>query len=176
MKDILAKLKGGDRRSIRRSGEAAKDVSKAPALFADLFAGLLDEDRLVRTRAADAIEKVTRDRPDLLQPWKRQLLGTVSPLEDKELRWHVAQMLPRLKVTPNEQQVVLRILMGYLEDGSSIVKTFSMQDLAELAMRDGRLLALVTPLIEQLTRTRTPAMKRRGRKLLKQLKQLRGSE
>ena len=68
---------------------------------------------------------------------KRQLLGTVSVLEDKELRWHVAQMLPRLKVTPNEQKVVLRILMAYLKDGSSIVKTFSMQALADLAMRDG---------------------------------------
>jgi HEAT repeat protein len=151
------------------------EVSKDPTLFADLFAGLLDEDRLVRMRAADAIEKVTKDGPELLQPWKRQLRGSVSALEDKELRWHVAQMLPRLKVTPNEQKVVLRILMGYLEDGSRIVKTFSIQALAELAMRDGRLLALVTPLIEQLTRTGTPAMKSRGRKLLK-LKPLRGSE
>jgi hypothetical protein len=34
----------------------------------------------------------------------------------------------------------------------------------------------VTPLIEQLTRTGTPAMKSRGRKLLKKLKPLRGSE
>jgi hypothetical protein len=106
----------------------------------------------------------------------RQLLGTASAVEDKELRCHVGQMLPHLKVTPNEQKVVLQILMGYLEDGSSIVKTFSMQALAELAMQDGRLLALVTPLIEQLTRTGTRAMKSRCRKLLKKLKPLRGSE
>jgi len=46
-------------------------------------------------RAADAIEKVTRDRPELLQPWKQQLLGTVSALEDKELRWHAGHEEPR---------------------------------------------------------------------------------
>ena len=116
---ILAKLKGGDRRSIGKSGEAAMDVSKDPAQFADLFAGLLDEGRLVRMPAADAIDKVTRDRPELPQPWTLELLGTVSTLEDKEMRWHVAQMLPRLKLTPSEQKVVLRILMGYLRTAAA---------------------------------------------------------
>jgi HEAT repeat protein len=150
--------------TLRANAETSRttDVSKDPALFADLFAGLLDEDRLVRMRAADEVEKVTRDQPELLQPWKRQLLGTVSALEDKQQRWRVAQLLPRLKATPKERKMVLRILMGYLEDGSSIVRTFSMQALAELAMRDGRLLALVMPRIEHLTRTGTPAMKSRA--------------
>jgi HEAT repeat protein len=169
MKDILAKLKGGDRRSIGKSEQAVKDVLKNPARFAELFAGLLDDDRLVRMRAADAVEKVTREHPEFLQPWKRQLLGTVSTQEDKELRWHVAQMLPRLRLTPSEQKVVLRILKIYLEDESSIVKTCSMQALADLAAQDERLLAEVTPLIERLTRTGTPAMMSRGRKLLKRL-------
>jgi hypothetical protein len=58
--------------------------------------------------------------------------------------------------------------MGYLSDESSIVKTFSMQALADLAARDGRLLAQVMPLIQRLTQTGTPAMKSRGRKLIKQ--------
>lgn len=170
MKGILAKLKGGDRRSIGKSEQAVKDVLKNPARFGELFAGLLDDDRLVRMRAADAVEKVTREHPEFLQPWKRQLLSTVSTLEDKELRWHVAQMLPRLRLTPSEQKVVLRILKIYLEDESSIVKTCSMQALADLAVQDERLLAEVTPLIEQLTRTGTPAMMSRGRKLLKRLR------
>src|SRR5260370_27140346 len=59
--------------------------------------------------------------------------------------------------------------MGYLEDKSSMVKTFSMQALADLAAQDEQLLEQVAPLIERLTRTGTPAMKSRGRKLLKQL-------
>lgn len=169
MKRILGNLKGGDLRSIGRSGDAVRAVSKNPALFSDLMAGLLDGDRLVRMRAADAVEKATRTHPEWLQPWKRALLDTVSTLEDKELRWHVAQLVPRLRLTAAEKATAVSILMGYLEDKSSIVKTFSMQALADLAAQDEQLLEQVAPLIERLTRTGTPAMKSRGRKLLKQL-------
>jgi len=47
-----------------------------------------------------------------------------------------------------------------------------MQALADLAMRDELLLARVVPLIDRLTQTGTPAMRARGRKLLKQLGRL----
>ena len=168
MKHILQKLKGGDRRSIGKSGEAVTNVSRNPVLFADLFEGLFDVNPLVRMRAADAVEKITRERPELLQPWKRPLLETVSTVQEKEVRWHVAQMLPRLRLSSGEHEAAVQVLMGYLADGSSIVRTFSMQALADLAMRDELLLAKVVPLIERLTQTGTPAMRSRGRKLLKQ--------
>jgi hypothetical protein len=174
MKHILQKLKGGDRRSIGKSGEAVRDVSRNPVLFADLFEGLFDVNPLVRMRAADAVEKITRERPELLQPWKRPLLETVSTLQEKEVRWHVAQMLPRLRLTSGEHEAAVQILMGYLADGSSIVRTFSMQALADLAMRDELLLAKVVPLIERLTQSGTPAMRSRGRKLLKQFRGVTG--
>lgn len=169
---ILAKLQGGDRRSLGNSGEAVRIVAKNPAQFADLFEALFDADPVVRMRAADAVEKISRTHPDLLQPWKRPLLETIATIPDKEVRWHVAQMLPRLKLTSTERDKAVRILMGYLSDTSSIVKTFAMQALADLSARDERLRLQVTPLIERLTRTGTPAMRSRGRKLLKCLRKL----
>jgi hypothetical protein len=92
------------------------------------------------------------------------------------LRWHVAQLLPRLRLTSAEKETAVNILIGYLKDTSSIVRTFSMQALVDLAAQDEQLLEKVTPLIERLTRTGTPAMKSRGRKLLKQLEKQRRSE
>ncbi|MBV9155779.1 MAG: hypothetical protein JO097_05935 [Acidobacteriaceae bacterium] len=169
MNDVLTKLKGGDRRSIGRSDEAVQNIEKTPALFADLFAGLFDADPVVRMRAADAIEKSTRNSPELLRQWKRALLERVSVLQEKEVRWHIAQLIPRLSLTPDEQAAAVEILIRYLDDESSIVKTFSMQALADLALRDDRLRSQVGPLIERLTQTGTPAMRSRGRKLLKQL-------
>ncbi len=175
MKSILDQLRGGDSRSIGKSDEASQEVLRRPALFGDLFAGLLDADRVVRMRAADAVEKVTRTRPKLLQPWKRALLDSLSTSEDKELRWHLAQMLPRLRLTPSERGQAVDILTSYLKDKSSIVRTFSMQALVDLAARDERILGQVTPLIEQLTQTGTPAMRSRGRKLLGELSRREGS-
>jgi len=166
---IADRLKGGDRRSIGNSDEIAAEVANTPAIFPDLFECLFNTDPVIRMRAADAVEKVTRDNPHLLQPWKRHLLETISASEDKEIRWHVAQMLPRLNLSHRERETAVQILMGYLSDESSIVKTLSMQGLADLAAHDEQLRAQITPLIERLTKTDTAAMRSRGRKLLKQL-------
>ena len=166
---IADRLKGGDRRSIGNSDEIAAEVANTPAIFPDLFECLFNTDPVIRMRAADAVEKVTRDNPHLLQPWKRPLLETISASEDKEIRWHVAQMLPRLTLAHRERETAVQVLMGYLSDESSIVKTLSMQGLADLAAHDEQLRAQITPLIERLTKTDTAAMRSRGRKLLKQL-------
>ena len=104
MNRILEKLRGGDRRPIGSSAEAVKAVSETPALFADVFQGLFEANPLIRMRAADAIEQATRTHPELLQPWKRPLLETVSALQQKEVRWHVAQLLPRLGLTSGERK------------------------------------------------------------------------
>lgn len=172
MTGILAKLKGGDRRSIGKSDQVTRAVAKNPKLFPELISGFLDPDPVIRMRSADAVEKITREQPELLQRWKRLILDSASTMQSKELRWHAAQLLPRLSLTPAEQAETLAILHNYLTDKSSIVKTFAMQALVDIATQNyanDELRAEITPLIERLTRTGTPAMKARGRKLLKLL-------
>lgn len=68
-----------------------------------------------------------------------------------------------------ERHRAAKVLQRYLEDRSSIVKTFAMQGLSDLALEDAALRSMVTELIRPLTRTGTPAMRARGRKLLLQL-------
>jgi hypothetical protein len=167
MKNILAKLRGGDRRSIGRSEQVAREICKNPKLFSQVFAEILSPNPLIRMRAADAVEKASAIRPQLLQPFKRSILKNVAVIEQQEVRWHVAQILPRLQMTPKERDLAVAILFDYLEDKSSIVRTFAMQGLADLAQKDSRLRKRVLPLIEFLTAEGTPAMRARGRKLLK---------
>jgi hypothetical protein len=78
-------------------------------------------------------------------------------------------MLPRLDLDDEERARAVQILVGYLEDPSKIVKTFSMQALADLAAVDERLRHQVTALLQALTETGSPAMRSRGRKLLARL-------
>ncbi len=166
---LLERLEGGDLRSIGESNRLVEEVLKRPARFPTVIAAMMGENRLVRMRAADAAEKITVQRPELLRPFKAEILDLAAHSAEKEMRWHMAQMLPRLELTPAERKRALEILFGYLKDGSSIVRTFSMQALADFAMQDRRLLPAVLPLIERLTETGTAAMKSRGRKLLKGL-------
>src|SRR5438067_13731444 len=168
-KDLLALLAGADRRSIGRADEVSGMVLKRPALFPELMAGLWNADPVVRMRAADVAEKVSRNQPELLQPFKAELLGLLREASEQELRWHLAQMVPRLLLTQLDRMRVASVLKSYLEDRSSIVKTFAMQALADLASDDTTLLPETVELVHQLTRSGTPAMRARGRKLLAQL-------
>lgn len=169
MHPLLRNLQGGDRRSIGKSRDVVDRVLADPGLFAVVFEGMSDGDPLVRMRCADAVEKMTVLRPDLLQPYKRKLLREVATIDQQEVRWHAAQLISRLTLDRRERRAAADILAGYLEDDSRIVKTFAMQALADLAGRDADLRPRIVRTIHRLTRTGSPAMRSRGRKLLVKL-------
>lgn len=167
MSEILEALKGGDRRSIGRVAEVVAEAEANPGLFVDLFEGMLVDDQVVRMRAADAVEKITISHPEYLSGYKQRLLGEVAEINQQEVRWHLAQMIPRLALDDPEVDQAVGILIGFLDDKSSIVRTFSLQALADLAMAHPRLASQVKTIIEDQSRTGSPAVRSRGRKLLK---------
>jgi hypothetical protein len=154
---------------LGRSEQVAALVSEDPELFPELIAGLWSTDPLIRMRAADAAEKVTRKRRELLQPYKGELLGLMVETEQQELRWHLAAMVPRLQLNTKQRNLATSLLIGYLDDRSSIVKTFALQGLADLAQDDPSVRPGVMEILREATRNGTPAMKARSRKLLVRL-------
>jgi hypothetical protein len=159
-------LKGGDRRSIGNSNRVAAVILRQPDRLTELIEGLWSGDPIVRMRAADAAEKVSAKRPALLAPFKTELLALADETTQPELRWHLAQMIPRLPLGKQERARATAALRGFLGDRSSIVKTFAIQALAELSRGTPEMVADVINLLERTLRTGTPAMKARSRKLL----------
>ena len=141
-------------------------MSKNPELFSKLVGGLWSKDRLVRMRAADAAEKVTRKNPHLLAPYKSELLGLLAEAKEPELRWHLAVIVPRLSLNSKERQLATSSLGIYLSARSSIVKTSALQGLADLAQHDSDIRSAVIELLREAVRSGTPAMKARSRRLL----------
>lgn len=166
---IAVLLAGGDRRSIGRTNEVAALIREKPQLFGELIRCMWSDDPIIRMRAADAAEKVSTARPELLAPFKTELLGLLAEAGQQEMRWHLAQMIPRLALCSRDRRRATATLRSFLSDNSSIVKTCAMQALADLAGPDARSRSEIEVLIEELVRAGTPAMKARGRKLLKQL-------
>lgn len=162
-------LAGGDRRSIGRSNQVVRRVLNKPESFPELIECLWSDDAIVRMRAADAAEKVSLQRPDLLKPFKAELLGLADETTQPELRWHLALIIPRLPLTRAERDRAIARLRDFLKDRSSIVKTFALQGLAELSQTDSNLRAEIIDLLQRFCSTGTPAMKARSRKLLRQL-------
>jgi hypothetical protein len=172
MSKILSRLRGGDRRSIGNVDEVVDAVQKKPNLLKDLRTGLFDGDPVVRMRAADAMEKISSENPQPLQPYKTELIRLARQTQQQELRWHLAQMIPRLKLTPEEEATATDIFFDYLNDKSKIVVTFAMQALSDLALKKGAASARMIGAIEELIRTGSPAIQSRGKKLLPKLKTL----
>jgi len=159
-------LSGGDRRSVGRVVEVVELVLAEPERVRELAGLLWDMDAVVRMRAADALEKVSRELAACMVPFKADLLGLMAETRQQELRWHLALMVARMGLDARERRRAAAILESYLEDRSSIVKTCVMQGLWELALQDARLRERVIELVRELTRTGTAAMRARGRKLL----------
>ena len=90
-------------------------------------------------RCADAAEKVTRSHPELLQPYVGRLLGKVGAIDQHEVRWHVAATLPRVRLSAKQRDKAVRLLCGYLDDDSRIVRSNSIEGLAALAEQDNAL-------------------------------------
>ncbi|CAG1011390.1 hypothetical protein BURK2_04249 [Burkholderiales bacterium] len=163
----LARLSGGDRRSVGAAGVVARELLDHPELVAVVFSGLDGEDALLRMRCADALEKASALRPEILRPYRRALLTRYAAMTQKEVRWHVAPMLLRLPLTNREARLVRDRLLDYTQDASSIVKTLAMQGLADLAQRFPQWRVELARHLRELTAIGTPAMKARGKRLLR---------
>jgi hypothetical protein len=162
-------LSGGDRRSIGRVPDVIASIGQHPAMLSSLVECLRSDDACIRMRAADALEKISRKETGVLQSHKRELLDVLAESCQQEVRWHLAVMVPRLQLTQAECCRVSEILQSYLNDKSSIVKTCAMQGMADLISKCASVRANVIELLRYLTRTGTPAMRARGRKLLRHL-------
>jgi hypothetical protein len=163
---IRPMLAGGDRRSIGRANEVVDLVRREPKRVDVLCNCLWDTDACVRMRAADALEKLSREKAEFLQPYRKQLLRLLGETDQREVRWHLAMIIPRLRLTVAQCQRATDLLLLYLEDKSSIVKTCAMEGLAQLAAQHKGLRPMVLNLLRASVVRGTPAMRARGRILL----------
>jgi hypothetical protein len=164
-------LSGGDRRSIGRANEIVLRVLRRPGEFDELVECLRSHNSIVRMRAADAIEKISLQKPEILRAYRAELLDLLEEAEQQELRWHLAQIVPRLALTKADLERAFASVRDYLDDRSSIVKTCALQALTDLSQRDETLCPLVRKLLHEAERTGTAAMKARARKLLAKMEE-----
>ena len=154
-------LAGSDLRSIGRANEVARALAHDPGRTAETIALLESGDPVLRARSADALEKASRALPGMLQRQKRALLRVAARATQQEVRWHLAQMLPRLRLTLRERRQAMRQLRRYLGDESRIVQVCAMQSLWELDPGAAR------GLVERMAATGSPALRARARRLLR---------
>ena len=169
MSDIISLLEEGDLRSVGRVSEVLSIVADQPGLFPEVIRAMTHSDPGIRMRASDAVEKITRIKPDYLQPHKAFILKQVSVSDQQEVRWHLAQIVPRLELSQEERYRVAEELFTFLDDPSKIVQTNSLQALVDLAWEEDDLFPRVRTAVEALAEEGSPAVSNRAEKLFLQL-------
>ena len=160
-------LTGNDLRSIGKSNEVVQLVTSDPVLFDEVFSGIFHEDKVIRARCADAVEKVGKMYPQYIQKKKTTILKNLPKFGQKEVRWHIAMMLGYIKLTPKETVRANQYLFEWLsEEKSIIVKVMCMQTLADLALKNKKMIKSVRDEIVKQMISGAPAIKARGRHLL----------
>jgi hypothetical protein len=170
---LLVKPGAGSRQrgalAVGRAREVAALLVKDRRKVERVVECLWDEDPGVANRAADSLERATYTRPDLIGPWKESLLGCMADASQNKVRWNLALMISRVPLTIGETERAAAILRGWLDDKSSIVKTSAMHGLAGLTRWNPAILPEVLDMLRVLSRSGTPAMRARGRILLRRL-------
>jgi hypothetical protein len=168
-KGIREMLSAGRRLDVGRAAEVAASLLRNPRKTRQVVECLWDEDCGVANRAADALERASSRRPGILASWKEALLDRMLDAAENKLRWNLALTIFRTPLSRSEAQRAAAILRTWLDDKSSIVKTCAMHGLAGLTQWDAALLPEVMDMLRVLSRSGTPAMRARGRILLKRM-------
>ena len=169
MTNILDKLQGGDLRSIGEANEVAREIANNPELFKIVFRGLYDDDPVVRMRAADAVEKASQKRPELLIGYSSRIISILESVDQQEVCWHMAQISPRLDLTQSEEKQIIDLLKRLLSHKSRIVRVSAMDAMATFAERDETIMDEVKEIIRAQMKSGVPSILSRGRKLLRRL-------
>src|SRR3954451_21421687 len=104
---------GGKANSLGRVDEVIGLVLSDQSRLDELYRCLFDPDAWVRMRAADALEKICRDRPDWLLPYVDRFPGELAVSSQPSIQWHLAQIY-RQAALPKAPQAVAVGWLGHL--------------------------------------------------------------
>lgn len=124
-------LSGGDRRTLKGVDVVLDAVREDLGLLPALFACIFDDDEIVRMRAADACEKLCRDRPEWFVPYVERLVTDVAAIDQASVQWHLAQMLAEVELSREQRRRAVGVLRRQLDRSDDwIVVNLTLEALA----------------------------------------------
>lgn len=171
MNQLLQWLSGGDLRSDGMANEVAALVLDNPEAFDDLFDGVTVIDDLIRGRAADALEKVARRRPDLLIGRLDELVAVAEIDHVPVVLMHLAMILGHLAMYEERLDEILGALAGLLRRDGVFVRSWAIVSLCIAGKLYTSRLGDVVDLIVPLRSDASAAIRTRARKAIHLLTQ-----
>lgn len=135
MNPLLDWLEDGDLRSDGVATEVAAIVLENPGLVHELFAGLRSPTKTVRGHAADALEKVAREAPELMVDRLVELTRLAVEDDVAMVRMHLAMVFGHLAMMHEKVEVLKDTLVRMLADESVFTKSWVIVSLCIIARK-----------------------------------------
>jgi hypothetical protein len=128
--------------------------------FDELLAIVFHHEKQLAIRAAEAIDEITRKHPEFLVPHKAQLLTLLTTADHHEIKWHIAQWLPRIPLLDDDLGHVWRLLSYWAHNPNEgkIIRVHALQALHELSTRYPSLEGSFREILITLEKTKAPAL------------------
>ena len=161
-------LSGGNPRSLGAVDLVIGLCRTEPKRVDELVSCVVDcPDEIVRMRASDALEKLCRAQPPLVQPHLSTILCAMSRIDQPSVQWHVAQMLAELVLDAAQREGAVRILSDYIQSsGDWIVLNCTLDTLAVFARQEPALVEQLRGELHRFEDHRLKSVSSRARRLL----------
>ena len=168
--DFLEILIGGEPRTLHGVTDVLAGLRGDPSRIGELIDCCSAADAVVRMRAADALEKFARERPELLASLVDRLDAELAASTQPSIQWHLAQLWGQVPLTPAQRARATQWLLQTLDEADDwIVLTSAMSALATLAAADTSLRPALRERLQRHSHSRLPAVAKRAGRLLSRL-------
>lgn len=166
MNDLEQLLSEGDLRSIGENNKVVLAIHNQDE-FDELFRMICSPNRVIAMRAIDAVEKVTISRPAYLSKYSTDILELLEKAEHKEIKWHLALLIPRLRLEQNELRQAWHMLVNWVEcaSNSRIVRVNALQSLYQITLAQPHYKKDLMHIITRLETENIPSISARIRKI-----------
>jgi HEAT repeat protein len=165
--DFLEMLSGGDLRSDGRSNEVVEEVLRNPQLLGKLIEALSEPDDVIRGRAADALEKISRTRPESVQEHLPLLIKLAYNDKVPMVKFHIAMIFGNLETSGETLKQITSALFHLLQDESVFVKSWVIVSLCIISRRNKDIREETIGKIRPLQNSKSIAIRSKVAKALK---------
>lgn len=162
-------LKGGHPNSLGRTVAVVDLVLTDRSRFADLYRTWFSHDEIVRLRVANAVKRVTTERPEWTMDVMDGLLSDVAAIDQPSTQWTLALIFDLCREQLSTAQIdrAVEIMKRNLETHDDwIVLNNSMKVLSKWAKDDRELAEWLVPHLERLKGERRKSVAGQARKAL----------
>lgn len=166
------RLAGGATRDLGCTNEVVREALESPtrtrSLVEQLVAALDDERIVVPHRASNALKKIQKSNPALLEPYSKRILQKALKTDHLHTRWNLLIIVGELPLRGRDKSLAVDLMFEALSSRSTLERAFALQALTNYALDDAALHKRVSPILNKALTDSSAAIRARARKLVNQ--------